>query len=134
MNLPDTHIVKQMYLLQKKLDELGHNTWVSGVKKLLVKSELVDLWDNHPMPQLSLHIRGHMELLFRNNWVQAINDTVNNPKLRLYRSVKSDFSPELYLYINIEKYRIALSRLRLSSHTLAIETGRYARPIIPAHL
>ena len=29
------------------------------------------------------------------------------------------------------KYRIALSRFRLSSHNLAIELGRHARPIIP---
>ena len=50
-----------------------------------------------------------------------------------FKLFKTDFCPELYLYINIEKYRIALSRFRLSSHRLAIETGRHARPIVPAH-
>ena len=35
------------------------------------------------------------------------------------------------MYINVSKYRIAISRLRLSSHHLAIETGRHAKPKIP---
>ena len=34
------------------------------------------------------------------------------------------------MYINVSKYRIA-SRLRLSSHHLAIKTGRHAKPKIP---
>ena len=52
----------------------------------------------------------------------------------MYRQVKLDFTPELYLYINIPKYRVALSRLRLSSHHLRIETGRHTHPSTPPHL
>ena len=33
---------------------------------------------------------------------------------------------------NVPKYRRALSQLRVSSHRLAVETGRYLRPPIPA--
>ena len=41
----------------------------------------------------------------------------------------SDFSFKTYLdNIYVKKYRQALSRLRLSSHRLAIETGRWSGP------
>ena len=119
---------------QLRLHNLGHCTWVTNVKSILDKSELADLWDTLPSPSLGQHIRKHMELMYNNNWFNELNDSDRNPKLRLYKHVKSVFAPELYLYIHIEKYRFALSRLRLSSHHLAIEKGRHARPIIPAHL
>ena len=41
--------------------------------------------------------------------------------------------PELYLFFNIPKFRYAISRLRLSSHHLEIETGEYTRPLTPAN-
>ena len=41
--------------------------------------------------------------------------------------------PEPYLFFNIPKFRYAISRLRLSSHHLEIETGRYTRPFTPAN-
>ncbi len=45
---------------------------------------------------------------------------------------KTLFFREPYLWkIKDQRYRTALSRLRLSSHNLAIETGRHARPKIP---
>jgi hypothetical protein len=38
-----------------------------------------------------------------------------------------------YLTFNINKYlRSHLTKLRLSAHSLAIETGRYCKPMIPA--
>ena len=47
-------------------------------------------------------------------------------KLSTYNSFKSEFTIEKYLSCNTnEKYRIALTRLRCSSHSLEIEVGRY---------
>ena len=34
-----------MYDSQIRLHNIGHNTWVSGVKQILDKSELAHLWD-----------------------------------------------------------------------------------------
>ena len=47
-----------------------------------------------------------------------------------YRLIKTNFCTELYLNSQLPKYRMALSRLRLLSHTLGIEIGRYP-PRIP---
>ena len=38
-----------------------------------------------------------------------------------------------YLFFTIPKFHYAISRIRLSSHHLEIETGRYTRPLPPAN-
>ena len=50
-----------------------------------------------------------------------------NGVLLLYKHFIIDFSYECYLNISPTKYRIAFSKLRLSSHSFLIETGRYGR-------
>jgi len=47
-----------------------------------------------------------------------------------YREISTTIDFKAYLnVVNIPKHRIALSRLRTSSHHLAIETGRWHKPI-----
>ena len=51
------------------------------------------------------------------------------PILRTYSKIKSSFGIAPYLdTVKNPKYRIAMAQLRTSSHTLAIERGRYTRP------
>ena len=55
--------------------------------------------------------------------------TFSNPILRTYCNMKCNFGMETYLdAIKNYKYRVAMSQLRTSSHTLAIKYGRYTRP------
>ena len=56
-------------------------------------------------------------------------DTRQRNKLRTLRKFKLTHDYESYLtnVTNVE-HRIALTKLRLSNHSLAIETGRYAKP------
>ena len=82
---------------------------------------------------LSKYIRHHLESIFRQHWLDEINNSVKNSKLRLYKEIKYTFMPEPYLFFTIPKFRYAISRLRLSSHHLEIETGRYTRPLTPAN-
>ena len=49
----------------------------------------------------------------------------SNKKLRTYKDFKEILRFELYLNIENPKYRIAISKLRMSAHSLAIETGRH---------
>lgn len=63
--------------------------------------------------------------VFIQNWFSEIN---NSTRARTY-VIFADFKFQKYLNcINIEKFRIALSRLRVSSHRLEIETGRWNKP------
>lgn len=53
-------------------------------------------------------------------------------KASSFLSYKSNIELEKYTYmIKNRNHRVALSRLRLSSHELMIEKGRHRKPIIP---
>jgi hypothetical protein len=55
-------------------------------------------------------------------------------KLRFFSKILTTFEIQKYLTFNINKYvRSFLTKLRLSAHSLAIETGRYCKPTIPAN-
>ena len=55
------------------------------------------------------------------------NDIVNIRFLTLYKNYKLSFDFEQYLNVLPNKLKVALSRLRLSSHQLRNETGRYSQ-------
>ena len=54
--------------------------------------------------------------------------TVMEGKLRTYCKIKTSFGSEKYLYIiNNFTLKRAITKLRISSHRLKIETGRYLK-------
>ena len=61
--------------------------------------------------------------IFYQSWHTSINAS---PRLDTYCLFKNSFGTESYLnYVLEPKYRIALTRLRISSHDLNIEIGRH---------
>ena len=56
-------------------------------------------------------------------------------KLRIFRTFKQDYCMEGYLLLlpNL-KHMSTIARFRMSSRTLAIETGRHAKPKIPKRI
>lgn len=76
----------------------------------------------------SINIREHICTLFSEKWADVKN---RSPKLDFYNTLKKEFKFENYLLLQNYKYRNALTRLRISAHSLYIETGRYVRPPIP---
>ena len=78
--------------------------------------------------QIKQIIRQH----FYSTWRKNLQDLQKYPILRLYKLLKNDFGREKYLtLVSKKKYRIAISRLRASSHNLEIERGRYTIPVTP---
>ena len=68
---------------------------------------------------------------FIQEWDASIRD---NRVVTLYKTVKDTFEYELYLDVIKDKYLChALTKLRVSSHKLRIETGRYGRNRIERH-
>ena len=66
--------------------------------------------------------------LFVSTWLHDLHSG-DTTIARTYRLYKSSFGTECYLNsINNQKFRVALSKLRASSHDLEIERGRYVRP------
>ena len=65
-------------------------------------------------------------------WREEVQNIDKNPILRNYKTYKSEFGIEPYLYlISNLRYRNALTNLRTSSDPLEIERGRYAIPKNP---
>ena len=60
---------------------------------------------------------------FMQNWDSTIN---SSNRLSQYCLFKNDFQMDAYLsyYIDI-RYQVILAKLRLYSHNLSVETGRY---------
>jgi len=82
-----------------------------------------DLFENSNISINFASVRQRIRDQFQQTWLESIS---NMPKLSYYCKFKSTFEYEDYLdYVSQEKSRITLTRLRLSSHNLEIETGRY---------
>ena len=56
------------------------------------------------------------------NWREGMGTCTS---LYLYRNLKQTFEPSYYLSLDNAKYRNCIAKMRLSSHKLAIETGRH---------
>ncbi len=65
----------------------------------------------------------------RENWLQEV---YQKEKLRTYVMFKTEYDQEIYLSrINVHAHRSLFAKLRGGTAPLAIELGRYRRPIIP---
>ena len=74
----------------------------------------------------------HCSEVIKRNFINRLTSDLCNTESRIlktYASYKCDFNTESYLeVISAPKYRIALSKLRSSSHNMELERGRYVRP------
>ena len=79
--------------------------------------------------------KGKIKIICQNkydrDWLSKISES---PKAISYCKIKYNVSLENYLYeVKNIRHKIALSRLRLSNHSLLIETGRHLRPKLERH-
>ena len=76
-------------------------------------------------------VKKSLKLYLKDNYVEKWSAELsactaeNNKKLRTYKDFKTTFILEPYLKLQSPKYRIAISKLRMSAHNLAIEVGRH---------
>ena len=66
---------------------------------------------------------------YKHSWLLEVTNINRNPILRTYTMFKTEFGSEKYIEaISDCRYRIAMTKLRSSSHTLEVERGRYTKP------
>ena len=112
--------------------------WPSKLKRLLNLSGLGDIWSAKTnTPATMNYIRQRLLDIEQQTWISEIhNDERKDPhqknKLRTFRKFKLTHDYENYL-TNVRNinHRVAITKLRLSNHKLAIETGRYVKPYQP---
>ena len=114
----------------------SRHTWASKVQSLLHSSLSrecpnfsADILNQIGLPKF---IQEDFSSKYRQGWVMAINnnfDIIQQNKLRI---LKHHLPWKMMSYI-LKAQRRQFTKLRISSHQLAAETGRYTRPITPRH-
>ena len=104
---------------------LGKSNWASNVKNLLDNADFSDIWITPNNTHLKyFHIIFKQRLIdqFKQTWFNSVQTM---PILYMFKEFKNVFEFSMYLDNVPKTYRIAFTKLRLSSHPLRIETGRY---------
>ena len=103
-------------------------SWISLLRDLLGELELMQAWIQQNVGNVDLFLSLRKQCLsdtFTRNWNSRRNDSF---RALFYRNF-NNFGYQNYIdIVTTEKFRFALSRLRLSSHRLEVETGRWAKP------
>ena len=129
LKMQSGQVVKSVFDSLHKLNNQGFHTWVSKAYEL---SQLygidIDSCSELPSDQFKQICNERLKNCFITSWSHDLH-SCNTSIIRTYRSYKLDFGMECYLkHVNNSKFRVALSKLRTSSHSLEIERGRYTRP------
>ena len=111
-------------------------SWTSCVKSLMHNFGLEEVWASQDSSKIGPVIDKFTLNVCRSyeaEWLELLKTgTKSGNKLRTYGQFKSQFSMENYvLHIKNTKARKLFTSLRISNHTLCIETGRYTRPKTP---
>ena len=106
----------------------NRRSWVSDVKSSLETLGFYNIWLEQGVGDINLFLLNLKQRL-TDNFIQTWSSQLeNSTRVRTYR-LYSNFDFKLYLdTLNIKKYRQAFTKLRLSSHYLEIEVGRWHKP------
>ena len=139
MNICPNNPLKLVYNELHQLSTEGYTTWCTHVGSLLKSVGMENIWDEQKLlvsvdnfKQLKAGFKNELENCYAQKWIKEINDIDRHPILRTYIGFKNKFCQEKYIErLNIRKYQRAISRFRVSSHRLGIETGRHQKPSLP---
>ena len=106
----------------------GVGNWLKQVKDILCNNCYLYVWENPwcvDQDNFPIHFKQRLIDIFIQS---ALSELDTNRVLTLYKVIKPQFDYALYLdLIRSKCLRIQLTKLRLSSHSLRIESGRYER-------
>lgn len=126
--LDSNHLLYQTLQASKTLSENNKNSWYASLNKICIQ------FSNSSLDQLhwknKTNLREILNDFYFRHWEQF--KTSDNGKLHLYGEIKMNLHCEEYLnQLKNKKHRHALTKLRISAHSLRIETGRYGINRIP---
>ena len=126
----ESKYIKQIYnsmLNDLNLQPLKQN-WASSVKNLLSRVGFLHVWEAQGVGNENAFLnifKQRIKDIFTQDWHSRLE---NSTRARCYLTF-ANFKYQKYLdFLNIVKYRKCLSRLRLSSHRLEVEVGRWVKP------
>ena len=122
--------VKLIYRLMQNDIEARPNTvnWASLLRDLLSSLGFHEVWIHQGVGNYNNFIAAVKQRLtdtFIQNWTARLEEST---RANFYRTFAA-FKLQPYLdNVNVSKFRYALSRLRMSSHRLEVESGRWVKP------
>ena len=131
VTMQSIRFVKIMY--DKLCSELERSpntkSWVSLIRNMLQNSGFHEVWINQGVGDIDIFIRIFRQRvtdIYMQKWSSELTDST---RARTYVLISS-FSFQSYIDdVNIDKYRMSLSRLRMSAHRLQVEAGRWHKPM-----
>ncbi len=132
-NLPDTSITKIVYKKLELLSEFGADSWFTDAMNLFSEFEKscninLDVFCKKNKESVKTMLKNYETKRFTTKWINDMDAITDDKKLRTYIKFKDELLFEDYLLLTVPKVRIAISRFCCSSHNLAIELGRHAKP------
>ena len=135
LNLSPDHPVKKAYSELFNLHSIGQKNWCTKIKTLLRDLGFINAWNVQRVVNVEMFTKNIWETMlntYKYKTMESIKQSDSGTKLRTYKLFKDSFGMEPYLtVVKDPRYRTVLSRLRLSSHNLAVETGRHVNPKVP---
>ena len=120
-------LVKSIFCALNKLHNQGLPTWVTKAYKL---PQDYDITMDGSVMLTTKQFKSLCSEHFKSSFVtNCYADFREKSLLRSYRLYKTEFNTLWYSdCMNLPKYRIPVSKIRVISHDLEIECGRYTRP------
>ena len=132
-NLDGNRLVKKIHESSKS----KQRSWNSRVLKFIEQIELSSLINaqNMTIRQKVNIAKDKLNTMDAENWLRDVHNDrncENGNKLRTFRQFKSYLQASSYVKsVKFRDYRRTLSNFRCGSLPLAIETGRYTKPVTP---
>ena len=128
----EDRFVKHAYEYEMNRGE-GKTTFFSTMQKHIINiNNITGSFLPYIDPYVNIYnqenIRTVTNQLFTEEWRRKLE---NSTKCDTYRLFKDNMKIEPYLYHRNRKERVAMTKLRVSDHKLAIEQGRHTRPLTP---
>jgi hypothetical protein len=129
--LSTCNIVKISYLDNLCCNVTKGKYWSGVIFDILKFFDLENIWESQGTEEFSINtllLKQKMKTCYIDNWKHHISREGHN-KLYTYSTFKKEFMIENYILHNEVSKRRNFTKLRISAHNLAIETGRYTRPV-----
>lgn len=122
-------ILYAIYVNMLRKCDNNESNWLSNIKEMLRQTGFNDVWlfrDSVINVKCFIaQFRLRLKDIYTTQWRETVNTSSG---LSLYREIKTVFEISDYLAVlDNFKHRQAISKMRLSSHKLNIERGRYTR-------
>jgi len=133
VQLPNNNIVKVVYnmLLREVESNNDITNWVSLLKKTLEENGLGFIWIQQDAPDRNWLLQIYKQRLDDVFLQKRNGDIAQLSEHRLYKNLCTSSDGGGYINFIRERFlRVALSKLRLGSHNLMIERGRWERPMV----